>query len=385
MAKLRIANILSQHPDANDTQKALAIYDEIIQHNPPNRVLAEEALLRKGLTLTLFGKYKQALDQLEAFILQYPQNTYVQRNLIQENINENLKGWIDSNFRKENYLAILGVYKDYQRYFSQFPPDITLFQVAVSYQKLGLFDNALDLFKLLSTQGDPSIQLLSRFQEAAALSEKTELVQARESWLHFIHDFQGGPYDADAKKQLAQVYRRSGQYEDAIKVYQQAIQQYQNDPSPLVSELVPEFHYEVASLQDTLGHEAAAADAYAETIQAYQHPLTAPDVPSYIIESHFFLADQLFSLKKNEEALDAYQQAILRYQPNQNPDVQDRLYWARYQIGVIYQRTQREPLALKQFKTLMEIPGEEKSWKKLAKENYELLNRKLSYEKYLKQ
>ena len=89
MGKLRIANIQAERPYSNEYRQALRSYDEIITLYPDSPQV-EEAKLRKGLTLTLYGAYREAIAALEGFMEEYPQSVYVRRNIIQENIDLSL-------------------------------------------------------------------------------------------------------------------------------------------------------------------------------------------------------------------------------------------------------------------------------------------------------
>ena len=62
------------------------------------------------------------------------------------------------------------------------------------------------------------------------------------------------------------------------------------------------------------------------------------------------------------------------------------MFWARYQIGSIYARQKNNEQALKIFKELVDHKdGNGQLWKKLARENYRSISRKLAYDEYLKE
>jgi tetratricopeptide (TPR) repeat protein len=83
-------------------------------------------------------------------------------------------------------------------------------------------------------------------------------------------------------------------------------------------------------------------------------------------------------------ALLSYQQAILLYADNENKEINERVFWARYQIGNIYARQENNEQALKIFKELVDLKdGEGQLWKKLAAENFRSISRKLAYDEYL--
>ncbi len=388
LGQMRIANIYSQRPYSNDYQKALEVYDRI-SNLTTDASLQEEALLRKGLTLTLFGRYQEAIQALEEFTQKYPNNSYVQRGIIQENIDENLKGLLDQYYQQQDYLGLVGVYKDYKsKYLSQFRFDTTLFQVGDAYQKLGLFDDSIDVYKFLTNRADSPLKGLGLFQEAIALSEKGDLDQAKQTLMRFIIEFPNSLYNADANKQLATVYKQGREYLEAIKVYEQTIRQYTRGKGKdlLRAVVVPELYYELGNLYNELGRYAEAEQAYSAVAENYSHPIVGKigtDVPFYVAASQFLKADMLFELKRDAEALEKYQGAMAMYAPNTHADIVEQRHWAQYKIGIIYQRTGREQEALVVFQELMEKEGNP-LWKRLATENHNLLTRQLAYKDYLR-
>ena len=389
LAQMRIANILAQRPYSQDYQEALEIYESIINLRGDSP-LKEEALLRKGLTLTAFGRYQEAIQALEVFAETFPNNRYVQRGVIQENIDENLKGLVDSFFQRNNYLGIVGVYEDFKKqYFSDFPFDITLFQIGVAYQALGLFNEALQVLESLTGRAESPLQELGNFQEALVLAEKGDVEASKEALIRFILQYPDSPYNADANKQLAEVYKQGREYLEAIEVYEQTIRQYAQEGGNnlLRAEVVPELYYELGNLYNELGRHANAEEAYRQVPQNFFHPVVGEigkEVPFYVALSYFLKADMLFEMRRDREALEGYQNAIALYAESTHPDIVERIHWAQYKMGIIYQREGQEQKALAIFKELMEQEGNP-LWKRLATENHDLLMRQLAYEDYLRE
>jgi tetratricopeptide (TPR) repeat protein len=165
LGKLRIANIQAKRPYSDEHLEAITVYDEI-HRLYPETPQAKEALLRKGLTLTLYGYYARAIKTLESFMEKYPQNVYVRRNVIQENIDENLKGLIDQYFRQDDTLALVSAYSDYKaKYLFNFRFDTTLFQTAVAHRKLGFYEETLDILRFLETRSGGTIGELVQLEK----------------------------------------------------------------------------------------------------------------------------------------------------------------------------------------------------------------------------
>jgi tetratricopeptide (TPR) repeat protein len=386
LGKLRIANIQAKRPHTDEYLEAIKVYDEIPRLYP-DTPQAEEAMLRKGLTLTLYGSYSRAITSLENFMEKYPQNVYVRRNVIQENIDENLKGLIDRYFREDDTLALVTAYSDYKdKYLFNFRFDTTLFQTAVAHRKLRFFDEALDILRFLETRSGGTVGELIQLEKASALLEKEDLTEARNTIARFLKEYPESPYDAEARQLLARIYRQQKSYPRALLVYKQTLQKYDQNKKPLLAEIVPELYYDLAELQEETGNFVEAGEAFQETISSYNHPIDHQETPEYIIKSHFLSADMHNKAQNDETAIKSYQRAISLYADKTNKKIIESVFWARYQIGAIYTRQDKDQEALIIFKQLMDVKvGEGQLWKKLATENHRAISRKLAYDEYLKE
>ena len=385
LGKLRIANIQAKRPYTDEYLEAIKVYDEIPRLYPETPQ-AEEALLRKGLTQTLYGFYAPAIKTLESFMERYPQNVYVRRNVIQENIDENLKGLIDSYFRQDDTLALVGAYSDYKaKYLFNFRFDTTLFQTAVAHRKLGFHDEALDILRFLETRSAGTIGELVQLEKAQTLLEKADLTEARNTTARFLQKYPESPYDAEARQLLAKIYRKQKSYPMALLVFAQTLQKYDQNKKPLLAEIVPELYFDLGELHEEIGNFVEAGEAYQQAVSSYNHPVDHSDTPEYIIKSHFLAADMHNKAQNGEVALKSYQRAILLYEDSKKGEIIERVFWARYQIGTIYAHHGDNQQALIIFKELMDNKeGKGQLWKKLAAENYRSISRKLSYDDYLK-
>ena len=386
MGKLRIANIQAERPYSDEYRKALATYDEIITLYPDSPQV-EEAKLRKGLTLTLYGSYREAIAALEGFMEEYPQSVYVRRNIIQENIDENLKGLIDHASQQGDDLGVVTIYRDYQaKYLLNFRYDTTLFQVAQAHQKLGFHSEAMDLYRFLEGRAEGPMLELLLLQAAETLIAADDFPQARDRLARFLQLYPDSVYDADVRKKLADVYKQAKDFGRAAIVYEQAIEKYEQDTDLLRAEVVPELYYELGLMYEEVGRYTEAAEAFQNAVARYNHPLIDPDVPPYIIQSHFRAAEMLYKVRNDERALAQYEQTISTYQNWPDEAVQEQINWALYQTGVLYKELDQSQKALEVFRELMDkTPANPALWQQLASEQHQALSRQLAYESYLNQ
>ncbi len=385
VGKLRIANIKAKRPYSDEYLEAIKDYDEIPRLYPETPQ-AEEAMLRKGLTLTQYGFYSRAIKSLETFMQKYPQNVYVKRNVIQENIDENLKGLIDRHFREDDNFALVSAYNDYKaKYLFNFRFDTTLFQTAAAHRKLGFYDEALDILSFLETRSEGTVGELVQLEKALTLQQNNSLAEARDTLAGFLQKYPESPYDSEARQLLAGIYRQQKEYSLAQLVYRQTLQKYDQNKKPLQAEIVPELYFELGEMHEETGHFVDAGEAFQQAVASYNHPVDHPDTPEYIVESHFLAADMHNKAENYDAALESYRQAIRIYGDAEDEEVKEKVFWARYQSGVIHAHKGEDKLALKIYQSLMDQQGhEDKLWKKLAAENFRMISSKQSYDDYLK-
>ena len=385
LGKLRIANIKSKRPYSDDYLDAIKVYSEITRLYP-DTPQAEEAMLRHGLTLTLYGFYSQAIYTLESFLKKYPNNVYVLRNVIQENIDENLKGLIDHYFRKDDSFALVGAYNDYKaKYLLNFRFGTTLFQTAVAHRKLGFFDEALDIYNFLENTSSGTIGELVQFEKAKTLFENEDLQESRNTVAKFIKNYPQSEYDAEARQLLAMIYRKQKLFPRSLFVYKQTIDKYEQKKDPILLEIIPELYFDLGELHKDKGNYLEAGDAFEKTISSFRYPTDHLETPKYIIKSHFLAAEMHDKAQKFDNALSSYKKAISLYLENKNQEIMDDVFWARFRTGTIYKHQGKDQLALKIFKELMDEKVEEdKLWKKLANENFREISNRLAYGEYLK-
>lgn len=380
-ARMRIAGIYGERPQGDDYQRAVALYDEVIGEADADPNVVQEAMLRKALVLTLHGRHQAAIDQFEQLAEQYPDGPYTRKNLVGDNIDENLKSRVNELFAAGKHWEIAKIYTKYRdAYFPNFPFPRTLFEVGYAYQQLGLYDEAIGLYDEVLREDGGTVASLIDYQRARAQLEKDDLNAAETSLLRFIQDHDADPYLTDARMLLGQVYLTARRYEDARNAYRIVIRHFEESRDPALVEAVPEAWYHIGQIDKELGQHQDALEAFQAAVRTFNHPIQGPEVPDFIRESHFLAGDMLFELGRDAAAVDAYEQAIGLY-----PD-SERAPWARYQIGLVYRRTGQDQKALDTFNALVQRaetqPGE--LWEPLARENQRELANKLNYQDYLK-
>ncbi|MCZ6552891.1 MAG: tetratricopeptide repeat protein, partial [SAR324 cluster bacterium] len=377
--KMRIANIYAARPFGEDYRQALTLYDEVAAEGGQD-LIAQEAVLRKALTFTLHNQFRVAIDTFEKLQADFPESPFLRANTVDASIEENLKGLIDSQYRAEDDWEVAKVYTRYRNdYLRNFRFKVTLYQVAAAYHRLGLYNEALVLYRQLAAEEELPLETLVAYRTAQAHSERDDLERAEESLLRFIQSYPEDLYRTDARMLLGDVYNRSRRYRDAIDAYLLIVQDFEQSQAPELGEAVSEAYYRLGEIYKELGQMKNAHDSFVDAVANFHHPIQGRQVPEYVILSHFLRGDMQFELGQDPDALVAYEDAIARY-----PD-HPRTPWAWYQIGLIQRRNGEDVKALETFNTLVQMaetrPGE--LWEGLAKDNQRDLVNVLQYREYI--
>jgi TolA-binding protein len=378
--KLRIANLLGARPVGDDVTGALQLFDEVVAEGEGGPV-AQEALLRKALTLTLHGRHQAAIDTFEQLARDYPDSPFNRENLIRANIEDNLKSLVDREYQADRFWEAAKLYTRYRdKYFPRFPFPYTVFQVGLAYQRLGLYDEASGLYNEVLRDQPGTLATLVQVQKARSFFERDNLGQAEELLLKFIAEHKSDAYTVDARMLLGKVYATGRRYEDALNAYRILVQDFERTQDPELGAAIAEVYFELGQVYRELGRNKEALDAFQAAVANFHHPITGADVPEFVILSQFRSGDMLYELGQDREALSAFESAIAQYGGH------ERAPWARYQMGLIFRRLGEDRRALEQFDALVEQartqPGE--LWESLARQNQRDLAAKLEFQNYLK-
>jgi predicted negative regulator of RcsB-dependent stress response len=95
--------------------------------------------------------------------------------------------------------------------------DTTLFQASVAHNRLGLFEDSLDIQRFLETRASGTMAELNHLETGRTLYEKTDYPGARNKLAQFLQQYPESVYDADARMLLARVYRKNKEFSKALK------------------------------------------------------------------------------------------------------------------------------------------------------------------------
>lgn len=403
IGKLRIANILAERPEKDFNEKAIKIYDFIIdEHSLSDQY--EEALLRKSLTQALFQDYPNAISTMEKFCSQFPDNLYVKHLIIQDRILETIKSYIEDYYFQGRYLDALSVFEQYEKQYYTHPKSSAcfnlkkgenyseivrdlpykapLFLIADSYFRLGLHDKAQLMNDIiLKDEKNPLVPLIL-FNKGKIFDLKDQPEDAQQIYARFIYNYPENVLTPLVKKALGDSYfkvHKSDRISRAIRIYRQTVKDYQNSSDMLQREIVPSCWFALANLYRGIGEYDNAIDSFKNSINTYEHPLQDPEVEEYIVEAHFILGNLYYELNQIPEAFETYTNGIQLF-----PD-SEQAPWAKYQVGQIYVKNNQREKAIVVFEELMEAAKKspEALWGPLSVESHKSIVNELQFDKYL--
>jgi tetratricopeptide (TPR) repeat protein len=403
IGKMRIANILAEKPQKDLYRQALEIYDIIINQHPSSE-LFEEAMLRKALTLSLFHQYGAAIEHLEAFCHQFPENIYVRNGILHDRILNIVQSYVADFYFRGEYLNALGVYEQYENQFYRRPQysacfnqregesfkqagdrlimKAPLFYISDAYYRLRLYERALEHYNLILANPDDPLASIALFNKGNVYDALDQPEEAQRHFMSFITRYPDHSYTPLVKKTLGDSYfkvHKADRITRAIRIYRQTIQDYQDSEKLLEREIVPPCWFALGNLYHGIGRYDDAIDAYKNVLVAYEHPLQSEHVSDIVVDTYFIMGNLYKELNQFPEASETYRQAIQLF-PNS-----DKTPWAKYYLGEIHLRNNEKDKALAIFEELMAAAEQypEALWGPMATEMHRTILNDLKYDQYL--
>ncbi|MGK0289405.1 MAG: TolA-binding protein [bacterium] len=400
IGKMRIANILASRPSGDSYKKAIQDYDLVITRHPFSSQ-AKEAVFRKALTLSLFRRYPEAIEALDAYQKKYPKDQYVLNKAVRERILENIYASIYKKYLIGKHFETIAVYEKYQkRFLDPLPANLPLFLLGDSYYQLGLDKPSEKFFNLILLDKKHPMAPVALLNKAKMYEKRGKYAKAERAYKDFILDYPNHMYAPTVHKTLADMFVKMNQIQKAKKHYENTILVYQNQEkkkrekhwnkfctshvvqqqcNPLIREVVPKTYFALGNLYRELGLYQKSVVNYKKVLDEYTHPINDPKVEKYILNAQFLIGDMYFELDQIPQAMKAYQSAIGLY-PNS-----EQAPWAKYQIGQIYRKQDKKSIALKIFTELTEAAKKQPKalWGRLAKQSKKEIENAIRFDKYL--
>jgi tetratricopeptide (TPR) repeat protein len=198
----------------NQFDKALAVFNEMLKLYPNQPAVLQNAQLGIAKTKYEQGATKEALALFKEIAFKYPKTDQALEALI----------WMGQHAMSS------GIYERAAEYYSQaltdFPEHekkyLVHFELGRAYQSLGKIDKALEQYRQVDDHSGTDLSAKAKIAIADIFSQELDPQLAIETYRNIIAT--SPEFERDALLKIAQVNRRGGKIEDAIKAYRDALE-----------------------------------------------------------------------------------------------------------------------------------------------------------------
>jgi len=317
--------------DGNHGQAHLLASDFLDRY--PGDPLAGRVLLLRGFSLRALDEADRAVRDFQAVVDQYPTSSLAERALYMATLTYHERDQYDRMIttfrhvadrllptdnpgRAETYYRFgeayfnLDLHKDaaemYRLVLTGYPrSDVAgyaLQGLTAAYAEMGMYEKALEEQEkfLLAMSNRESESSRNQIAVAAIHFNKKNYEDALKAYQQFIDDNPDDPAAAGALLQMGDAYYRLQYYEDAIATWRRLLEQF---PDGVESR---EAVYKIADTTFGLGRFDEAAQVFARIVAR------GPGSP-HAADAAFNVGNCYYNLKRDEEAIDAFQAFLATY------------------------------------------------------------------------
>ena len=329
--------------------------------------LGNTALLREGLFYLNHGRDGEAVSAFKRLLLS-SSNDFLCRTA-RVHMHDTFIKIIDKYYKENNFLLVI---ENYLKNFYPFLKDVadskTLFRVGESYQRLGLYKEAVETYKK-AQKADKN----RRYEDFTTLKMgeiyllKDDYENAERIFGRFVDRFPKSEYRIDALHYLGDTFYRKGDFQKALDGYISALRgDKKHSRQPLT-------YYFLANSQEKLGNSSKAIDAYRKVIGSFKiDGEERKDLEDFVLESYIKIGDSLYDNHRYLEALNAYNDVKKLTKKN------ERSLWVSFQTANCYRKLVKEKDAIETLKWLVDNSDNE-FWKEVAAYTIDDINWEAKY------
>jgi len=318
--------------------------------------IGQYAQFRYSLGLYSHAGTMTALDELEAFIDRYPDSPLRADifKALRDIFHQLIQCWYDAT----DLLTVAIFYERHRRYFLMPPLDMRMIDlIAESYQRLGLYDLSLDVYKHSVSEGGAQLEIESfAFREVHAKLILEEYEDVTELGDIFLKRFHRSEKCAQVKVFIGDAYYNLKAFPEAVSYYKQALEQAPEMEGP-------------ARICYRKGNAHRALKEYGPAISAYEKAIEAATRDHFVVDDLYVIEESI------------YQKAFTHYDAGEYALAEETFAKAH---GA-YPRNPRAPIALcRRGDAFLKMGRPEEAiqaWKNMVSEHPEDLWRKLVEER----
>lgn len=336
-------------------KEAIKIYKETINSFPDNKstegikvILEEEEAFEAALKAAKDKRYNEAISAFNNLLSKYSKG--ITGGESEDAVIGLIKEYITDQYSKGGCLNASVIYKKFKARIGSKIRDAGFFILLGNcYMSLGLHNGAAEIYGEAIRAGGLKGDLLYRLGEAKFLgSNYSDTIKYLEE---FISNYPKSKQLSDAYRYLGISLYKKGEYKRGGEILNRWLEAYPDN------QYKTEGHIYLARSYLDEGSPEKASSAYRKILDQLQNP--PPDL-------FFHLGDALFASNNCNEAIVVYKKGLDIEQGGERAD------YARYQIGVCYERTDRNILSKEIFSGLA-MKSEYEIIKRLADERGKLI------------
>lgn len=363
--KIRVADIGVRNPrlslssavlNVNAYFEPLKTYNEVYESAKDLDILAE-ATLSKGIALLQEQNYLNAIQEFKK-LLPLGEESKFHRDAAKY-IHQALVFLVDGYTKQGGIVPILYSYTDFASLsIGKIRNLKTLLQIGEAYQAVGMLPEAVRFYervKEADTRKNYNDRIFLNLGQVHY--DKENYGEAELVARSFLKTFPRSSRVRDAKKLLAKSFNELEKYDNALKTYQEILEQFPEDPS--------EIHYLIATVEASRSRTPETIAAYKKSIDTFVG--NQKIIPNYIRDAHYKYGNALYQSGKFEASIDALSKAIKLF-----PDHSDRS-WSELILADALKKIEKDTKATAQLNQLIKSESGDDLMKKAAESQLKMM------------
>jgi tetratricopeptide (TPR) repeat protein len=286
--------------------KALAVFNEMLKLYPNQVMTVQNAQLGLAKTKYEQGATKEALALFKEIAFKYPKTDAALESLI----------WMGQHAMSS------GIYERAAEYYTQaltdFPEhekkSLVHFELGRAYQLMGKLDKALEHYRQVESRVGSDLAAKAKIAVADIFSQELDPALALETYRNIIAT--SPEFERDALVKIAQIDRKGGKIEDAVKAYQDALSR-----KPGVSRVTN------AEIQFLIGDTYEAANDFDKAVEEYfKLPYIYSKELPWVVKAYLRIAKIYENKEDWDKALTAYGK-VVELKVDESKFAQERTTW----------------------------------------------------------
>jgi len=295
----------------NAYDEAIKTFQKILKNFPEESSMVKNAEIGIAKSFYKMGDIAEALKRFKMIMNTYPNSDVEQEAIL----------WLAEHYLgASEFDTAIGYYS---QFIEKFPGsekiNVVYYQVAEAYQAKEEYDQAVHFYKQIKSSADRLLYAKAELAIADIFSKELSPESAVETYQNIISI--SPEFARDAYVKIAEVYKKSKQYNPAIEAYKQALQsdkvssQWQN----------VELQFHIADTYELASQPERALEEYLKIPYLYTNET------SWIVKAYLRIG-RIFEEEDNWEEAKSIYKKIIQFQTEESKFAQEHLDWINENI-----------------------------------------------------